>query len=72
MNHIPVTPMVYVLDACSQIAFLRREPGADVIDGLLSDIGNECFTHAVNHRLLCIGFVNTHRRNAGYFRSSRI
>jgi len=48
MNHIPVTPMVYVLDACSQIAFLRREPGADVIDGLLSDIGNQCFTHAVN------------------------
>ena len=39
---------VHVLDACSQIAFLRREPGADVIDRLLSDTDNRCHTHAVN------------------------
>lgn len=30
------------------IAFLQREPGATVIDGLLADINNQCFAHAVN------------------------
>lgn len=39
---------MYPYPMFSQIAFLRREPGAAVIDGLLSDTGNLCFTHAVN------------------------
>ncbi len=40
--------MICVLDACSQIAFLRREPGSSVVDSLLSDCENMCVTHAVN------------------------
>lgn len=35
-----------VLDACALIAFLRDEPGADIVEQRLLD-GN-CFVHAVN------------------------
>ena len=42
----PVTE--YVLDACSMIAFLDREPGAEVVDGLLLDANKICYAHAVN------------------------
>lgn len=35
-------------DACALLAFLGREPGATVIDGLLVDKGNLCLVHAIN------------------------
>ena len=38
----------YVLDACALIAFLNREPGASVIDGLLTDPKTLCLAHAIN------------------------
>lgn len=38
----------YVLDACALIAFLSREPGASVVDGLLIDPNNVCLAHAIN------------------------
>ena len=40
--------MKYVLDACAAIAFLRQEPGADIVKSLLLDSGNDIHVHAVN------------------------
>ncbi len=38
--------MPLVLDACAMIAFLRNEPGAEVVDSLLTD--KDCIAHAIN------------------------
>ena len=51
---------IYVLDACALIAFLRREPGATVIDGLLTNTNNLCFAHVVN---LCEVYYDVVRSN---------
>lgn len=40
--------MVNVLDACAMIAFLRGEPGADVVEALFLDKNTTCMAHAVN------------------------
>jgi len=40
--------MINVLDACAMIAYLRDEPGADVVEALLLDKNNSCVAHAVN------------------------
>jgi PIN domain nuclease of toxin-antitoxin system len=40
--------VVYVLDACTLIAFLRREQGADLVRSLLRDRNNVCQIHAIN------------------------
>ncbi len=40
--------MVKVLDACAMIAYLRGEPGAEVVEALLLDKGNQCLAHAIN------------------------
>jgi PIN domain nuclease of toxin-antitoxin system len=40
--------MNYVLDACAMIAYLRNEPGAAVVDGLLQSPDNRCFAHSIN------------------------
>lgn len=40
--------MILVLDSCALIALLRREPGGELVDSLLSDKGNTCIAHAVN------------------------
>lgn len=37
-----------VLDACAMIAFLRDEPGAEVVEGILTHPTDRCFAHAVN------------------------
>lgn len=38
--------MPIVLDACAIIAYLRDEPGAEVVEEAL--LNNECFVHAIN------------------------
>jgi predicted nucleic acid-binding protein len=38
----------YALDACAMIAYLKGEPGALVVAGLLGDPKNRCFAHAIN------------------------
>ena len=38
--------MVYVLDACAMIAFLRNEEGANVVVSLL--LNEDCIAHVVN------------------------
>jgi PIN domain nuclease of toxin-antitoxin system len=40
--------LIFVLDACALIAFLRREPGADLVRDLLRDPNNACQVHAIN------------------------
>ncbi len=40
--------MNYVLDAGAMIAYLRAEPGAPVVAGLLLDPSALCFAHALN------------------------
>jgi PIN domain nuclease of toxin-antitoxin system len=40
--------MIYVFDANAMIAFLNDEPGADVVEGLLTEPGATIYAHAVN------------------------
>lgn len=40
--------MATVLDACAVIAFLRDEPGAEVVEAALADAESAAFIHAVN------------------------
>jgi len=51
----------YVLDACSLIATLRSEPGADRIAELLAEPGPKPLLHALN---LCEVFYDALRRDA--------
>jgi uncharacterized protein with PIN domain len=37
-----------ILDACAMIAFLRDEPGAEVVEAILTHPTDRCFAHAVN------------------------
>lgn len=53
--------MIYVLDASAIIAWLRNEPGADVVDTAIRDVASQCLAHAIN---LCEVYYDAHR-NAG-------
>jgi PIN domain nuclease of toxin-antitoxin system len=50
--------MIYVLDASAMIAYLRDEPGGDVIERALLDTSSQCLAHAIN---LCEVFYDFHR-----------
>ncbi len=50
--------MVYVLDACAMIAYLRGEPGAARVAEILDDQEDWCVAHVVN---LCEVFYDFHR-----------
>ena len=50
--------MIYVLDACAIIAFLRDEPGADVVAAALADADSASIAHALN---LCEVYYDFHR-----------
>jgi PIN domain nuclease of toxin-antitoxin system len=50
--------MIYVLDACAIIAYLRKEVGADVVEAALLDTTSQCTAHAIN---LCEVFYLFHR-----------
>jgi uncharacterized protein len=39
---------LYVFDACAVIAFLQREPGAEVVAEILKNPRNRCLIHAIN------------------------
>ena len=53
--------MIYVLDASAIIAWLRNEPGADVVENAIKDLNSQCVAHAIN---LCEVYYDAHR-NAG-------
>ena len=50
--------MIFVLDACAMIAWLRNEPGADVVDVAIRDVNSTCFAHGIN---LCEVFYDALR-----------
>lgn len=50
--------MIYVLDACAMIAFLKGERGADVVENALLEQGSQCMAHAIN---LCEVYYDFHR-----------
>ena|SRR2546423_4480848 len=50
--------MIYVLDACAMIAYLRSETGRDVVEQALIDPSGLCVAHAIN---LCEVFYEFHR-----------
>lgn len=52
--------MIYVLDACAMIAYLRKEPGWDVVLHALTDTSAMSLAHAVN---LCEVFYDFHRKS---------
>src|SRR2546421_5413069 len=40
--------MIYVLDACAMIAFLRDEAGAEVVEQALLETDSQCIAHSIN------------------------
>lgn len=40
--------MIYVLDSCAMIAYLRKEVGADVVQEIIVDSANICYAHSIN------------------------
>lgn len=51
--------MNLVFDSSALIAYLEDEPGAEIVEELLSDRGNLCFVHSIN---LCEVFHITRRQ----------
>ena len=51
---------LFVLDSCAVIAFLQREPGAEVVAEILKDPQNRCLLHALN---ACEVYYDTYRRS---------
>jgi predicted nucleic acid-binding protein len=49
--------MIYALDASAMVAYLRSEPGADVVRQLLRDTTHTCYAHAVNLCEVYYGFA---------------
>jgi PIN domain nuclease of toxin-antitoxin system len=58
--------MINVLDACAMIAYLRGEPGADVVEALLLDKNNSCVAHAVNICEVFYDFMRAADENAAH------
>ncbi|HEX8189225.1 MAG TPA: type II toxin-antitoxin system VapC family toxin [Pyrinomonadaceae bacterium] len=52
--------MIYVLDACAMLAYLRNEAGANVVESALLDTNSQCLAHAIN---LCEVYYIFHRDN---------
>jgi predicted nucleic acid-binding protein len=50
--------MIFVLDACAMIAWLRNESGADVVDRAIRNVNSQCLAHAIN---LCEVYYDTVR-----------
>ena len=50
--------MVFVLDACAMIAYLRNEPGSERVAQLLLSDKDRCVAHAIN---LCEVFYDFYR-----------
>ena len=53
--------MLYVLDACSMIAYLRDEKGSEVVEDALFAPDSKCYAHSVN---LCEVFYDFYMAGA--------
>jgi predicted nucleic acid-binding protein len=49
--------MTLIFDASAMIAYVRDEPGAEVVRQLLRDTANTCYAHAVNLCEVYYGFA---------------
>ncbi|MCI0695703.1 PIN domain-containing protein [candidate division KSB1 bacterium] len=58
--------MINVLDACAMIAYLRDEPGADVVEALVLDKTSSCLAHAVNLCEVFYDFMRAADENAAH------
>lgn len=56
---MPAEEGVYVFDACAVVAFLQREPGAEVVAEILKNPRSRCLIHAVN---ACEIYYDIYRR----------
>jgi uncharacterized protein with PIN domain len=50
---------LYVFDSCAVIAFLQREPGAQIVTEILENPENRCLLHVVN---ACEVYYDIYRR----------
>ena len=50
--------MIYIIDASAMIAYLRGEPGGQLVRDVLGNTANQCFAHAIN---LCEVYYEFHR-----------
>lgn len=51
---------LYVFDSCAVVAFLQREPGAEVVAEILKDPQSRCLLHAIN---ACEVYYDIYRRS---------
>jgi len=51
---------LYVFDSSALIAFLQREPGAEIVAEILKNPRNRCLFHTVN---VCEVYYDIHRRS---------
>ncbi len=63
-----VSPNLQILDACAMLAFVRREPGANVVDELLTENNTVCYAHAINVCEVYYDFV----RSEGIIKASEV
>jgi predicted nucleic acid-binding protein len=54
--------VIYVIDASAMIAYLRAEPGGQVVRDLLQDPAHQCFAHAIN---FCEVYYDFYRADGG-------
>jgi PIN domain nuclease of toxin-antitoxin system len=52
--------MNHALDACAMVAYLRGEPGAHVVDGLLAGPADTCYAHTINLLEVYYDFIRKH------------
>jgi predicted nucleic acid-binding protein len=52
---------LYVFDSSAVIAFLQREPGAEVVAEILKEPRNRCLIHAIN---VCEVYYDVYRRSS--------
>jgi PIN domain nuclease of toxin-antitoxin system len=48
LTTVPPPPLIEVLDSSAVLAFLRAEPGGDLVRDILSDPSFICYAHVIN------------------------
>ena len=56
--------MIYVIDASAMIAYLRAEPGGQVVRDLLQNTAHQCVAHAINFCEVYYDFWRASNQNA--------
>jgi hypothetical protein len=48
------------LDACAMIAYLRDEPGGNLVEGFLNSPTDACYAHTINLLEVYYDFIRKH------------